>query len=186
VPNNPTEASTGTKIQKSAKVVVQDYGTSCADCERYRKLGDICMIEHGKKFQWEYCRDFVPQVVLPDYKDLMRSVREDHALERKKEKERKEKEKRKKLKEKAEKEELRKKKRRATLRKRRERLKEKLLREQLRAEKKAKKELPSVANSKPASEAPKKPKTLNLENSKHGVVSERNRVTRKRPDVSDN
>jgi hypothetical protein len=117
------------------KVVVQDYGTNCKDCQRYQKLGDICMIEHGKKFQWEYCGDFEPVVVLPDYKELMRSVRADHVLERKRLKEKKEKEKRKKQREREEKKELKRKKRRATLRKRRERLKKK----ELKAEKKAKK-----------------------------------------------
>jgi len=93
------------------------------------------MIEHGKKFQWEYCGDFEPAVVLPDYKELMRSVRADHALERKKLKDKKEKEKRKKQKQREEKKELKRKKRRAMLRKRRERLKKK----ELRALKKSKK-----------------------------------------------
>src|SRR5579864_6676001 len=110
-------------MQKENGVVVQDYGTDCLNCDRYKKLGDVCLIEHGKKFTWEYCRDFDPQVVLPDYKDLMKSVRLDQALERKKLKEKKEKEKRKKLKEREEREELKRKKRRARLRKKRERLK---------------------------------------------------------------
>jgi len=117
------------------KVVVQDYGTNCKDCQRYQKLGDICMLEHGKKFQWEYCADFEPLVVLPDYKELMRSVRADHALERKKLKEKKEKEKRKKQKEREEKKELKRKKRRAMLRKRRERLRKKELRAQTKSKK---------------------------------------------------
>ena len=114
-------------MQKDSGIIAQDYGTNCKDCERYRKLGDVCVIEHGKKFLWEYCRDFEQQVVLPDYKDLMRSVREDQALERKKEKEKRERDRKKKLKERAEREEERKKKHRARLRKRRETLKKKLL-----------------------------------------------------------
>ncbi len=113
-------------MQKDSGIVAQDYGTNCKDCERYRKLGDVCVVEHGKKFLWEYCRDFEPQVVLPDYRELMRSVRVDQALERKKEKEKKERERKKKLKERAEKEEERKKKHKARLRKRRETLKKKL------------------------------------------------------------
>jgi hypothetical protein len=128
------------------------------------------MIEHGKKFQWEYCRDFVPMVVLPDYKELMRSVRADHLLERKKAKEKKEKEKKQRQKERAEKEDLRKKKHRARLRRRRERLKEKLLREKLKAEK--------------AATAGKK--KLGLEDSENGVVGKRDRVSSKSSDVPDN
>jgi hypothetical protein len=114
-------------MPNSSKIVVQDYGTNCKDCQRYPKLGDICLIEHGKKFQWEFCRDFDPVVVLPDYNELMRSVRADHALERKKAKEKKEKEKRRKLREREEKKELKRKKRRAMLRRRRELLKKKAL-----------------------------------------------------------
>ena len=110
-------------MQKENGIVAQDYGTDCRNCERYLKIGDVCLVEHGKKFAWEYCRDFDPRVVLPDYKDLMKSVRLDQALERKKLKEKKEKEKRKKLKEREEREELKRKKRRARLRKKRERLK---------------------------------------------------------------
>jgi hypothetical protein len=118
-------------MSNSPKIVVQDYGTNCRDCQRYQKLGDICMIEHGKKFQWEFCRDFEAMVVLPDYKELMRSVRADHALERKKLKEKKDKDKRRRQKEIEEKKELKRKKRRAMLRKRRERLKEKALKEEM-------------------------------------------------------
>ncbi|MFI5419870.1 MAG: hypothetical protein ACHQ1H_02770 [Nitrososphaerales archaeon] len=110
-------------MQKGNEIIVQDYGTDCKNCERYQKLGDVCLVEHGKKFSWEYCRDFDPRVVLPDYKDLMKSVRMDQALERRKLKDKKDKEKRKKLKEKKERDELKKKNRRAKLRKRRERLK---------------------------------------------------------------
>ena len=51
------------------------------------------MIEHGKKFLWEFCKDFQPQVQLPEYDELMRSVRKDMALERKKQREKKEREK---------------------------------------------------------------------------------------------
>jgi len=120
-------------MSNSPKIVVHDYGTNCKDCQRYQKLGDICMIEHGKKFQWEFCRDFEATVVLPDYKELMRSVRADHALQRKKLKERKEKEKRRKQREIEEKKELKRKKRRAMLRKRRERLKKKVLKEEMKA-----------------------------------------------------
>ena len=97
-------------------MIQQDYGTNCKDCERYGKLGDVCLIEHGKKFFWEFCRDFVPKVVLPDYKDLMRSVRQEQLLERKRLKEKKIREKRKKQKEKQEREALRKKERQARLR----------------------------------------------------------------------
>ncbi|MDA4129358.1 MAG: hypothetical protein OK457_01175 [Thaumarchaeota archaeon] len=113
-------------MQKENSVVVQNYGTDCRNCERYAKLGDVCVVEHGKKFLWEYCRDFDPKVVLPDYNDLMKSVRKDQALERKKLKEKKEREKRKKQKERMEREELKRKNRRARLRKRREALKKKM------------------------------------------------------------
>jgi hypothetical protein len=122
-------------MSNSPKIVVQDYGTNCKDCQRYHKLGDICMIEHGKKFQWEFCRDFEAIVELPDYMELMRSVRADHALERKKLKEKKDKEKRRKQREIEEKKELKRKKHRAMLRKRRERLKKKASKEEMKAAK---------------------------------------------------
>jgi hypothetical protein len=182
-------------MQKASKIIVQDYGTNCKDCERYQKLGDICMIEHGKKFQWEYCRDFHPLVVLPDYRELMRSVREDHALQRKKEKEKREKEKRQRIKEKAEKEALRKKKRRAMLRKRRERLKKKAAREQLKAEKLTKTQARDASQSPAARPLPKSARSgsgkkskhsgSRLENSEDRVVSERDSVAGERPNISD-
>lgn len=65
-------------------IVEENTGTNCNDCERYKNLGDVCVIEHGKKFLWEYCKDFEPEVVLPDYKELMSTVRKDLAAERKK------------------------------------------------------------------------------------------------------
>lgn len=155
-------------MQKDSGIVAQDYGTNCKDCERYRKLGDVCVVEHGKKFLWEYCRDFEPQVVLPDYRELMRSVRVDQALERKKEKEKKERERKKKLKERAEKEEERKKKHKARLRKRRETLKKRLLKEK---EKSAKtkplaesKKVPTVDTAHESSKPSRKKKSgKNLE-----------------------
>ena len=67
-------------MQKGNEIIVQDYGTDCKNCERYQKLGDVCLVEHGKKFSWEYCRDFDPRVVFPDYKDLMKSVRMDQSF----------------------------------------------------------------------------------------------------------
>ena len=70
-----------------------DAGTNCLDCDRYKALGEVCVIEHGKKFLWEFCKDFQPQVQLPEYDELMRSVRKDMALERKKQREKKEREK---------------------------------------------------------------------------------------------
>jgi len=173
---------------KGNKVIAQDYGTNCKDCDRYQKLGDICMIEHGKKFQWEYCRDFESKVVLPDYKELMRSVRADHALQRKKEKEKKDKEKRRKLKEKAEREELRKKKRSSMLRKRRERLKKKLLRDKLKLERaKATQQDPPSREKIAAGKKfyQKKQPGLRLENAQNSVVGESHGVTAKSPDVSD-
>jgi len=146
------------------------------------------MIEHGKKFQWEYCRDFEPQVVLPDYKELMRSVRTDQALERKKEKDKREKEKRKRQKEREEKEDLRKKKRRAMLRRRRERLKEKLVRAQLREEKQSKKKSTSRATTSTNSNEGKPAKKSGPSNPEHAqdsVVRKRNRVPSKRSNVPD-
>jgi len=113
-------------LQKSNRVIQQDYGTNCKDCELYKKLGDVCVVEHDKKFLWEYCRDFVPQVVLPDYRELMRSVKHDQALERQKLHEKKEREKKKKKKERLERIELNKKERRARLRRKREKEKKKL------------------------------------------------------------
>jgi len=116
-------------MPKDSGIIAQDYGTNCKDCEHYRKLGDVCVVEHGKKFLWEYCRDFEPQVVLPDYRELMRSVRADQVLERKKEKVKRVRERKRKLKERAEKEEERKKKHRTRLRRRRYRLKKRMLKE---------------------------------------------------------
>lgn len=116
-------------------LVEHDYGTNCRDCERYKILGDVCVVEHGKKFLWEYCKDFEPIVVLPDYKELMRSVRSDMALERKRAKEKKERERKKKLKEKQLALEAKKKARRARLRKRRLREKERQARLNRRLEK---------------------------------------------------
>jgi hypothetical protein len=70
----------------------RNSGTSCVDCERYKKLGDLCVLEHGKKFLWEYCKDFESAVQFPDYTELMKSVKQDMALERKKIREKKKKE----------------------------------------------------------------------------------------------
>jgi hypothetical protein len=70
----------------------KNSGTNCVDCERYKKLGDLCVLEHGKKFLWEYCKDFESAVQLPDYTELMKSVKQDMALERKKIREKKKKE----------------------------------------------------------------------------------------------
>jgi hypothetical protein len=83
--------------------------TNCVDCERYRKLGDLCVLEHGKKFLWEYCKDFQASVELPDYDELMKSVKQDLSSERKKIRERKKKEvaQRRKAREQAKKEKLR-------------------------------------------------------------------------------
>jgi hypothetical protein len=67
-------------------------GTNCLECEQYKKLGDVCVIEHGKKFLWEFCRDFEPEVKLPDYKELMSDVRKSLAIERKKKQEKKKRE----------------------------------------------------------------------------------------------
>jgi len=65
-------------------VTEENSGTNCLECERYKKLGDVCVIEHGKKFLWEFCRDYEQEVILPDYKELMNSVRKELATERKK------------------------------------------------------------------------------------------------------
>ena len=110
---------------QSKGIAEHDYGTNCRDCERYKILGDVCVVEHGKKFLWEYCKDFESIVVLPDYKELMRTVRSDMALERRKVKEKKERERKKKLKERQLALEAKKKARRARLRKKRLREKEK-------------------------------------------------------------
>jgi hypothetical protein len=121
----------------------------------------------------------------------MRSVRADHALERKKEKEKKEREKRKRLKERAEKEKARKKKRRATLRKRREKMKKKLLRDQQKQEKSKTPHADSLIKGKKiiSQDGRKRPvrdtRSLGLENSEDGVVGKRNGVPSKGPDVSD-
>ncbi|MGI0090595.1 MAG: hypothetical protein ACREBS_02700 [Nitrososphaerales archaeon] len=135
-------------MQKENGVIAHDYGTNCVDCERYKTLGDVCVIEHEKKFLWEYCRDFVPKVVMPDYRELMRSVRQDQALERKKIKEKKEREKRKKLKERIEREALRKKERRARLRRIREKKKLKELKIQQREARKKKVSIQTPAKAK--------------------------------------
>ncbi len=54
------------------------------DCSRYKTLGEVCVIEHGKKFLWEFCRDFQPEVKLPEYDELMRTVKKQMAVEREK------------------------------------------------------------------------------------------------------
>ena len=79
--------------------VERDYGTNCRDCERFKRVGEVCVIEHGKRFLWEYCRDFEARVELPDYNELMKTVRQEHAALRQKEREKKEREKKLKLKE---------------------------------------------------------------------------------------
>jgi hypothetical protein len=176
-------------MPNTSKIVVQDYGTNCRDCQRYKKLGDICMIEHGKKFQWEFCRDFEPVVVLPDYNELMKSVRADHALERKKEKEKKEKEKRRRQKEREEKKELRRKKRRAMLRKRRERLKKKALQEESKAARskvKSHSELSEVKTHSSQKILKKRSPKLDLENSKNSIIREGDGVTGEGSNISDN
>jgi hypothetical protein len=70
----------------------QNSATNCIDCERYKKLGEVCVIEHGKKFLWEYCKDFQPEVKLPQYEELMKTVKHDMAEERRKVREKKKKE----------------------------------------------------------------------------------------------
>lgn len=70
----------------------QTSKTNCVDCDRYKQLGEVCVIEHGKKFLWEYCKDFQAEVKLPDYNDLMKAVKHDMAFERRKIKEKKKKE----------------------------------------------------------------------------------------------
>jgi hypothetical protein len=97
------------------KETQRDYGTDCRQCQRYKTLGDVCVVEHGKKFLWEFCKDFEPEIVLPDYKELMRSVRTDMATERRKEKEKKQRERRKKQKEREAAQEERRKNRRVRL-----------------------------------------------------------------------
>ena len=77
----------------------RDYGTNCRDCERFQRVGEVCVIEHGKRFLWEYCRDFEAKVELPDYNELMKTVKQEHALQRHKEREKKEREKKQRLKE---------------------------------------------------------------------------------------
>jgi ATPase subunit of ABC transporter with duplicated ATPase domains len=139
-----------------------DYGTNCLDCERYKRLGDVCVIEHEKKFLWDYCRDFVPQVVLPDYKELMQTVKNDQALAKQKAKEKKEREKRRRLKERLARKEEQRKKRRARLRKMRERKKQ---REAKHQEKKAKKKSesskqPSLADKGQTPKGSRTPKTV--------------------------
>lgn len=119
--------------------IARDYGTNCVECERYKKLGDVCVIEHGKKFLWEYCRDFVPRVVLPEYKELMRTVKQEQALERQKVRDKKEREKKKRQKERLEKKEQKRKDRRNRLRKIREKKRREEMKRQERVAKKSEK-----------------------------------------------
>lgn len=70
----------------------QNSKTNCLDCERYKRLGEVCVLEHGKKFLWQFCKDFQTDVKLPDYEELMKTVRQDLALQRKKIREKKKKE----------------------------------------------------------------------------------------------
>lgn len=85
----------------------KDYGTNCVDCERYKRVGEVCVLEHGKRRLSDYCRDFEQIVQLPDYKELMKSVKQDMAAQRQKEKEKKERERKQKQKELAAKKEER-------------------------------------------------------------------------------
>jgi hypothetical protein len=80
------------EIQVEIQIEEQNSGTNCVDCERYKKLGEVCVIEHGKKFLWEYCKDFEHEVELPEYDELMRTVKQDMASERKRMREKKKKE----------------------------------------------------------------------------------------------
>lgn len=82
----------GTALDGANLGVEKDYGTNCLNCERYKRVGEVCVLEHGKRFLWEYCRDFEAKVELPDYNDLMRTVRQEHALQCKKDREKKERE----------------------------------------------------------------------------------------------
>ena len=123
-------------LMEKESAVARDYGTNCNDCERYKKLGDVCLIEHGKKFLWEYCRDFVPQVVLPEYNELMRTVKQEQAIERQKVREKKERERKKKQKERLEKKEQKRKERRNRLRRVREKKRREDLKRQERVAKK--------------------------------------------------
>lgn len=86
---------------------MKDYGTNCLDCERYKRVGEVCVLEHGKRHLSDYCRDFEQIVHLPDYNELMKSVKQDMAAQRQKEKERKERERKQKQKERAAKKEER-------------------------------------------------------------------------------
>lgn len=122
----------------------RDFGTDCRDCERYQKLGDVCVVEHDKKFLWEYCRDFVPKVDLPDYRQLMKTVRNEQSEERRKLREKKEREKRKRHKERLELKALRKKERRARLR----RLREKRKLKEKKAQMKSKNQHSTVGSSR--------------------------------------
>lgn len=70
----------------------QNSKTNCVDCERYSKLGEVCVLEHGKRFLWEFCKDFQSKVDLPEYDELMKTVKHDLAQERKKVREKKKKE----------------------------------------------------------------------------------------------
>src|SRR5487761_1671078 len=70
----------------------KDWGTNCVDCSRYKTLGEVCVIEHGKKFLWEFCRDFQPEVKLPEYDELMRTVKKEMAVEREKSRQKKKRE----------------------------------------------------------------------------------------------
>ena len=86
-------------VKDDDKSVERDFGTNCMDCERYKKIGEVCVLEHGKNHLWEYCRDFVQQVKLPEYDELMLSLKRDMAIQRQKERERKERDRRQKQRE---------------------------------------------------------------------------------------
>lgn len=70
----------------------ENSGTNCKSCGRYGKLGEVCVVEHGKKFLWEFCKDFEAEIKLPDYNELMQTIKLDMAAERKKIRDRKQKE----------------------------------------------------------------------------------------------
>ena len=144
-------------MQKENVLGERDFGTNCKDCERFQKLGDVCVLDQGKKFLWEYCRDFVPSVALPDYRELMKSVKEEQAEERRKLKEKKEREKRKRLKERLELKALKKKERQARLRRLRRKRKLKEMKSKMRS--KIQKSEDGSKQSKRQSGSKIKPKT---------------------------
>jgi hypothetical protein len=62
-------------MQLTEGVDFPESSTDCRRCELYFRLGDVCPVEHSKKFYWEYCKDFKEKIDLASIGEVnIRSV----------------------------------------------------------------------------------------------------------------